>query len=519
MRKAISRPTSKYTIMVVDDDQGVIDSLTLVLGQAGYPVEGFVNPLEAVEALQRQHYDMLILDFLMTPIHGDTVVEMIRAFNRDIYILLLTGYKDLAPPMETVRKLDIQGYCEKSNRFDQLTLLVESGMKSIAQMRAIQDLRDGLTRILRAAPKIYSLQALDAMLGVILDEFIALSAEKDSFVLAGRPYLDNPPPMVFQGRGRFARMDLIEAMAAFPDLMQNAQAVCALQGRGGTPAFPAPERGLMLPLYTAGLGTVGVIYTAHPEPEWQNGSGLGEIFAAQAAAAIGNSMLHATIREKNAQLSHIYQLLEKRYLDTIEALRTVVDTKDIYTRGHSDRVAFYSMRIGEALRLSADEMETLRVGSLFHDIGKVGTSDGILLKDGKLTAEEYDEIKRHPMGGVNILSALSMFEKIIPLVRSHHERVDGNGYPDGLKGDEIPFLARIVGVADAFDAMTSDRAYRSKMTVEEAIAQLRAGAGQQFDAQIVEVAVPIFRDYDQLLAALSRFQASGFSTLSRGASD
>jgi putative nucleotidyltransferase with HDIG domain len=310
-------------------------------------------------------------------------------------------------------------------------------------------------------------------------------------------------------------MNLIDARVHFPDLMQNAQSVCALQGRGTAPAFPAPSRGQILPLYTAGLGTVGAIYAPRDEDDWTRGRGLGEVFAAQAAAAIGNSMLHATIREKNAQLSHIYQLLEQRYLDTIEALRTVVDTKDIYTRGHSDRVAFYSMRIGEALQLSAEEMETLRVGSLFHDIGKVGTSDEVLFKNGPLTREEFNEIKRHPMGGVNILSALSMFEKIIPLVRSHHEKYDGTGYPDGLKGEEIPFLARIVMVADAFDAMTSDRAYRSKMTVEQAVGQLRSGAGRQFDARIVDVAIPIFRDYDQLLVALARFQASGFSSLNR----
>ena len=131
-----------FKILVVDDEQGIIDSLSMFLNK--YTVKGFTDPLQAIEAVKNEHFDLLILDFLMMPIHGDKVVEEIRSFNKSLYILLLTGHKDLAPPLETIKRLDIQGYCEKSSSFDQLLLLVESGLKSVSQMKIIADINEQL---------------------------------------------------------------------------------------------------------------------------------------------------------------------------------------------------------------------------------------------------------------------------------------------------------------------------------------------------------------------------------------
>jgi putative nucleotidyltransferase with HDIG domain len=180
----------------------------------------------------------------------------------------------------------------------------------------------------------------------------------------------------------------------------------------------------------------------------------------------------------------------------------VVDAKDIYTRGHSDRVAYYAQKIGEKFDLNKKDLETLRISGLFHDVGKIGTRDDIILKSDKLNAVEYDEIKKHPLKGAHILSAVSMFKEVVPLVKCHHEKIDGTGYPEGLKGDEIPFLARIIAVADAFDAMMSDRLYRSKLGLKEAIEQLQNNAGTQFDAKIVGVFVEILEDYDRMNSEL-----------------
>ena len=230
-----STASNGYKIIAVDDEEGIVDSLSIFLKRSGYEFTGVTDPLEAIEKVKNEHFDLMILDFIMEPLHGDQVVEEIRKFNKELYILLLTGHKDLAPPLETIRRLDIQGYCEKSDKFDQLLLLIESGIKSIKQMNEIKRI--------------------------------------------------------------------------------------------------------------------------------------------------------------NEELSNTYEKLEKAYLDSIQTLRYTVEAKDPYTRGHSDRVSEYSVLIGKKLGLSEEDLKTLQVGGLFHDIGKIGIPDSILLKESKLTDDEYSEIK------------------------------------------------------------------------------------------------------------------------------
>lgn len=315
-----------YKIMVVDDEQGIIDSLSIFLNK--YEITGFTNPLDAIEALKKEHFDLLLLDFLMMPLHGDQVVEEIRKFNTELYILLLTGHKDLAPPLETIKRLDIQGYCEKSDKFDQLLLLIESGLKSVEQMK--------------------------------------------------------------------------------------------------------------------------------------------------------------TIKEVNSKLEIAYSDLADAYRGIVESLRLAVDAKDSYTKNHSDRVAYYSVLIGKKLGLSDEDLHTLHDGALFHDIGKIGIPDAILRKPGKLTDEEYDDIKNHPSIGAKIITPAKIFTNIIPIVKHHHERFDGKGYPSSLAGKDIPLLSRIVCVADSFDAMTSDRSYRPRFTLYKALEELENCKGIQFDPDVVD---------------------------------
>ena len=135
MRKGLQNEeniqNNQYKIIAVDDEEGIVDSLSIFLKRSGYDFTGVTDPLKAIELVRQEHFDLMILDFIMTPLHGDQVVEEIRKFDKDLYILLLTGHKDLAPPLDTIRRLDIQGYCEKSDKFDQLLLLIESGIKSI----------------------------------------------------------------------------------------------------------------------------------------------------------------------------------------------------------------------------------------------------------------------------------------------------------------------------------------------------------------------------------------------------
>lgn len=336
-----SQIQQEYKIIAVDDEEGIIDSLSIVLKRSGYQFTGVTDPVEAIEKIRNEHFDLLLLDFLMSPYHGDQVVEEIRKFNKELYILLLTGHKDLAPPLETIKKLDIQGYCEKSDKFDQLLLLIESGIKSIKQMREIQRI--------------------------------------------------------------------------------------------------------------------------------------------------------------NEELSDAKDQLEKAYLESIQTLRYTVEAKDTYTRGHSDRVSEFAVLIGQKMGLSEAELKTLKIGGLFHDIGKIGIPDSILLKETKLSDDEYSEIKHHPSIGAHILSNATIFADIIPIVKYHHERYDGRGYPENLVGENIPLLARITSVADAFDAMSSRRTYRNNLEMEVIKEEIRKNRGTQFDPKAADIFLDILEnEFDKI---------------------
>lgn len=320
MRKnQVTAKSTGFKIIGVDDEQGILDSLSIFMKRSGYDFVGITDPLEAINRVKSEHFDLMILDFIMDPIHGDKVVEEIRKFNKDLYILLLTGHKDLAPPLETIHQLDIQGYCEKSDKFDQLLLLIESGLKSVSQMRTISKMNDDL---------------------------------------------------------------------------------------------------------------------------------------------------------------------QKAYMDSIEILRHTVEAKDPYTKGHSDRVSAYAVLLGQKLSLAGEDIEKLRIGGLFHDIGKIGIPDSILLKESKLTDEEYAKIKEHPVIGYNMLEHATMFNDILDIVKYHHEKFDGSGYPEQISGSNIPYLARITAVVDAFDAMTSKRSYRDSLPMDVVKSEILANLGSQFDPEI-----------------------------------
>ena len=170
----------------------------------------------------------------------------------------------------------------------------------------------------------------------------------------------------------------------------------------------------------------------------------------------------------------------------VRALTSAIDAKDPYTSGHSDRVARISVMLGREMGLDSEALNKIYLGGLLHDVGKIGIDDNVLRKPGRLTDAEYEHIKLHPQLGYNILSDLKQVSDVLPIVLHHHEQWDGGGYPAGLKGEETPLMARIASVADAYDAMTSDRPYRRGMPVEKVETIFREGSGSQWDAEVIE---------------------------------
>ena len=200
-----------------------------------------------------------------------------------------------------------------------------------------------------------------------------------------------------------------------------------------------------------------------------------------------------TLQARSRELMHSYSRLEESSLEAIESLNATVDAKDPYTAGHSARVQRIALVVAEELGVSAQRLDAVRFGGLFHDIGKIAVPDSILTKPGPLDEEEFAVIQRHPADGAEIVSHFGRLHEAVPLIRHHHERWDGTGYPDRLAGDQIPQDACVVGLADAWDAMTTDRPYRSALTVEEAAAEVRKCRGTQFAPHVVDAFFAAFR--------------------------
>ncbi len=199
----------------------------------------------------------------------------------------------------------------------------------------------------------------------------------------------------------------------------------------------------------------------------------------------------AAVAVENADM---YKRLEQTFWSTIRSLAEAIDAKDSYTRGHSDRVAEYAEALARRMRLEDDLLSAVRCAGYLHDTGKIGIPDAILLKPGRLTDEEYRQIMKHPVLSHKIIEPVEFPYDVKPLVRHHHERMDGSGYPDGLVGEEIPLGARIIGIADAYEAMTSDRPYRKALTQAAAVEELRRCAGTQFDAMLVSTFIEVLND-------------------------
>lgn len=188
------------------------------------------------------------------------------------------------------------------------------------------------------------------------------------------------------------------------------------------------------------------------------------------------------------------QQLKKNNLNAIMALIEALEAKDPYTRNHSERVPIYSLLISEKLNLSSEEIDSIYIASYLHDVGKIGVCETILNKPGRLTAEEYEEVKNHPCISSQIVSQIPNLSHIAGIIRHHHERFDGSGYPDGLRGDNIPLGAKVIAIADAFDAMTSSRPYRSAFEPREALLEIERGAGSQFDPIMADTFIEAYRE-------------------------
>ncbi len=195
------------------------------------------------------------------------------------------------------------------------------------------------------------------------------------------------------------------------------------------------------------------------------------------------------------RIEEITRVLHDRVVQTVSSFILAIEEKDRYTQGHSKRVAEYCLKMAEALKLPEKDRQDLIFAAQLHDIGKIGISERLLNKPGRLNKVEFETIKTHPSKGVKILEPLDFLGHLLPVIEAHHEWFNGNGYPRGLAGERIPYLARIIAVCDSFDAMTSERSYRKPLSLETAIQEIREGSGSQFDPDVVETFIQVFANH------------------------
>ncbi len=343
---------------------------------------------------------------------------------------------------------------------------------------------------------------MDSTLAAILDLAIKITRSEAGGVLHTGNFLSQTQIMLLRGDLKKEHFQKILNQAGLTRRLETAREIICLKGNSEgfsdmAKADPALLSLISVPMIVGGK-TVGILVLMHRQAGREDHRGeyssrditTISVFASQAALVLHNTLLKIENGKKEA------------YLETIAALVSAIDAKDRYTRNHSKNVARMAATLSRGLKLGVRETNTIEYGALLHDIGKIGIPESILNKKGKLKYEEFEIVKKHPVIGIGILQPVKFLKSINAIVHYHHERIDGRGYPDGLKGEGIPYEARIVSIADAWDAMTSARSYRGKMSTEQALFEMHKHAGGQFDAYMVKVFLTMVKQEPSLFESV-----------------
>ncbi len=348
----------------------------------------------------------------------------------------------------------------------------------------------------RIGTAIISYEGIDDILNLIIENIVgALEAQMGSLLLVDGEKQELSVKTAWSHNGeaaeRGSRIKLGEGIAGWV-----AKEGRAMRSRGAAAALGFAGHGhqeegtvLCVPLKLRDhpIGVIGVLREDASRTFTEDDESLMTSIGSQIAVAIENYRLNLDI--------------ERTYVETIMALALAVEAKDPYSAGHSKRVGFYSRQIGEVLGVDEDTLRILNDAGILHDIGKIGIKDEILLKPHPLTPDEEKIMQQHPVIGEAIVKPVRSLQKVVALVRHHHERFDGTGYPSGLKGEEIPLGARILSVADTYDSMVTDRPYRKRLTTDDATAELKKCAGLQYDPSIVDAFFKVLADKEERRAA------------------
>lgn len=472
---------TRARILIVEDDQNIRTFCHRLL-RLTYDVATAENGTAAVELLAQQPFDLVISDLQMPGMSGIELLEHIRQQHPDVDTIVLTAYATVDTARQAL-KLGALDYLSKPVEAEN----IERTVRTCLELRRIRQEKERLSDLLfmyQFSQTIATSLDIETQVGQIVEflwqrfapETLALSMffsdAEELRLLAARSDAgwDDHMPCDFLGLD----CDDETLVAAHMRMVGGA-------GTDDEGLFA----GVVLRTHDQPIGYLHMARRSEQPPFDAGERRLLEIFATQVAASLDNARLYLALKDQNRQ--------------TIEALTEAIEARDSYTYGHSRQVTRYAARLAEAIGLEPERIELMDYAGLLHDVGKIGIHDYVLLKPGPLSDDEFEIMKRHPRIGVKIIERVRGLRATLPIIESHHERVDGKGYPMGLRGEEIPIEARILAIADAFEAMTADRAYRPAMETEQALQILLNGRGTHWQADLVERFVEMIRSEGERL--------------------
>ena len=472
-------------VLVVDDEVFIRDILADFLGLEGYFVRTASDGLSALEALSSTRFDLVISDLKMPRMGGIELLEAMPRVSPHTLTVIMTGFGTVETAIDAMKR-GAYDYVLKPFKMEEVIHIVQRGMEKQRLMAENMRLKEVLS-LYSVSEAIAASLSLEDVLETIGNAAIhEMKADVASIWLEDREgkysrrhILVSERVPNTQSHGTFDPLIVAEHLSSDQHLIEqgtNAHRFFAIK-----PDLPL-ESMLIVPLKVARrlLGWVALGSFNHTLRFDEGHRKLFSIIGARAAASIENARL--------------YEDLQGTFQQTIHGLAKAIDKMDRYTSGHSDRVAAYATLLAQKLGLSDDVVTVVDQSALMHDIGKIGCVLN-LNKPGKLTQEEHEVFKKHPQFGRDILEPIKFLHPLIPGVQLHHERWDGLGYPLGLKRTEIPLIARIIAVADAYDAMTSNRAYRRALPQEVALAEIERCIGTQFDPEVAHAFIDAIKGY------------------------
>ena len=462
----------KGKILIVDDEEGIREILSRYLIKQGYAVVTAQNGKEGIDKFKKEEFDLVISDIRMPEMDGVAFLDLIKKSDPDVEVIMVTAYETMESAIQSLRK-GAYDYIIKPFSIEKIAITIEKALEK----RQLKE-KIALYEISKA---IHSTVELDQLLKIIIELTMkVLKADEASLMLFDderKLYIAAASYDLGGDIREKNRVAIGERIAGW--VAQERQPLLLLDGLQNDPRFKdiAEQRkeiksSMVFPLEgkTEMLGILNINRVHVDECFTENDMRKANIFTSQIAMAVENARL--------------FREISSLYLSTIRSLANAVDAKDHYTHSHSENVTRISVAIAEEMGLPARQVQRLQLAAQIHDLGKIGVHDYVLNKTEKLTADEWEEIKSHPLKGAQILEPLNFLNDIVEAIKQHHEKFNGTGYPAGLKGDAICLEARIIAVADTYDAMTSDRSYRKALTKEVAVAEIRKCSSTQFDPDV-----------------------------------